>query len=146
VANYTLAYRKTNDGHLNIHVEITLLKDSQWQNPPRFSIEIPIQEFMGATLAIVDSSGTNRSYTINDQAEKYEGYGYQTATITRDDMQISFEPTAGTALHVQDERTWGGSSVRVDLSKRQKWSSPFSYSVGEKLTFDANIIITGAGR
>ncbi len=146
VADYTIVYRKAGEGTLNIQVEITLLKDSQWQASPRFSLNFPPSKFTGAALAIVDSSGTERTYTISNEPDKYEGYGFQTATITSDQRQIRIDPAKGTALHIQDTRTWGGDYIGVNLSQREKWKKPFTYSAGDKLAFEVNVVMTEAGQ
>jgi hypothetical protein len=140
VADFTIVYRKVEDGGFKIQVEITLLKDSQWQSPPRFAIALPVSEYTGATLTIVDHVMVARSYTIDSKYDEYEGYGFQTAMVTKDKMRIRFEPATGTALHDQDARSWGEDYISVVLSQQQKWERPFSYSAGEKLVFEADVI------
>jgi hypothetical protein len=140
VADFTVVYKQVDDEEFQIHVEITLLKESQWQSPPRFTIALPVREYIGATLAIVDQDKVERTYTIDREVKDYEGYGFQTATITKDKMQIRFEPATATALHLQDARGWGEDYISVVLSQKEKWKRPFSYSAGEKLVFEAYVV------
>lgn len=136
---FKIRYKKESDSALSMHAEVTTLEESDWSEPPYFSLSLPLSQYTDATLVLEDAKGIERTYTVDSAPLSIRSYGTRRLTITKGKKKLVITASPDSQIGLLDGRTWKSAILRIDLTSRKPWQAVYHATGGKKELIDATL-------